>query len=45
MLKQFDVEEFKPEHISLADEADIFVIAPASANTISKLAMGILIIY
>lgn len=40
-IEQFDIEEFKPEHISLADEADIFVIAPASANTISKLAMGI----
>lgn len=40
-VKQFEVEEFKPEHISLADEADIFVIAPASANTISKLATGI----
>lgn len=39
-VKQFDVEEYKPEHISLADEADIFVIAPASANTISKLATG-----
>lgn len=40
-VEQFDVEEYKPEHISLADDADIFVIAPASANTISKLAMGI----
>lgn len=40
-LEQFDVEEYKPEHISLADESDIFVIAPASANTISKLATGI----
>lgn len=40
-VEQFDVEEFKPEHISLADEADIFVIAPTSANTISKLATGI----
>ena len=40
-IEQFDVEEFKPEHISLADEADIFVIAPISANTISKLATGI----
>lgn len=38
---QFDVDEYKPEHISLADESDIFVIAPASANTISKLATGI----
>ena len=40
-VNQFDIEEYKPEHISLADEADIFVIAPASANTISKLATGI----
>ena len=40
-IEQFDYEEYKPEHISLADEADIFVIAPASANTISKLANGI----
>lgn len=40
-IEQFDVDEYKPEHISLADEADIFVIAPASANTISKLATGV----
>ena len=40
-IEQFDVENYKPEHISLADESDIFVIAPASANTISKLATGI----
>lgn len=40
-IGQFDVDEYKPEHISLADESDIFVIAPASANTISKLATGI----
>lgn len=40
-LKQFEIEEYKPEHISLADEADIFVIVPASANTISKLATGV----
>lgn len=40
-IEQFDVEEYKPEHISLADEANIFVIAPTSANTISKLATGI----
>lgn len=40
-VEQFDVEDYKPEHISLADEADIFVIAPVSANTISKIAMGI----
>ena len=40
-VEEFDVEDYKPEHISLADEADIFVIAPATANTISKLANGI----
>lgn len=40
-VEQFDIAEYTPEHISLADEADIFVIAPASANTISKLATGI----
>lgn len=40
-VSQFDVDEYKPEHISLADESDIFVIAPASANTISKLATGV----
>ena len=40
-VKQFEFDEYKPEHISLADEADIFVIAPTSANTVSKLAMGI----
>jgi len=40
-IEQFDVEDYKPEHISLADAADIFVIAPASANTISKIATGI----
>lgn len=38
--EMFEMEDYKPEHISLT-EADIFVIAPASANTISKLACGI----
>ena len=40
-LEQFEITDFKPEHISYADEADIFVIAPATANTISKIANGI----
>lgn len=40
-VEQFETEEYKPEHISLADDSDIFVIAPTSANTISKLATGI----
>ncbi len=38
---QFDYNEWKPDHISLADWADIFVIAPIDANTISKIAHGI----
>ena len=34
-------ESWKPEHIALADKADILVIAPATANIIGKLAHGI----
>lgn len=40
-VEEFVVDEFKPEHISFADEADIMVIAPATANTISKIATGV----
>ena len=40
-VDSFELEEYKPEHISLCDEADIFVIAPATANTISKISNGI----
>ena len=40
-VENFEIDEFKPGHISLCDEADIFVIAPATANTISKIANGI----
>ena len=40
-VQEFDVKEWKPEHISLADEADMMVIAPATANTISKIAQGV----
>ena len=40
-VEEFDVKDFKPEHISYADQADIMVIAPATANTISKIAQGI----
>lgn len=40
-VQEFDVKKWKPEHISLADEADVMVIAPATANTISKIAQGI----
>lgn len=40
-VEEFEVKKWKPEHISLADEADIMVIAPATANTVSKIACGI----
>jgi len=34
-------EEWKPEHISLAERADVFLLAPCTANVIAKLANGI----
>lgn len=38
----YDEEEgWKPVHIQLADEADLLLIAPATANCIAKLAHGI----
>src|SRR5215813_14871196 len=38
----YDEEEgWKPAHIKLADEADLLLVAPATANTIAKLALGI----
>lgn len=40
-VEEFSVKDFRPEHISYADSADIMVIAPATANTISKIAQGI----
>ena len=33
--------EFNVEHVSLAKKADIFLVAPASANVIGKIASGI----
>ena len=38
----YDEEEgWKPAHIELADNANLFLIAPATANVIAKLAHGI----
>jgi phosphopantothenoylcysteine decarboxylase/phosphopantothenate--cysteine ligase len=38
----YDEEEgWKPTHVRLADEADLLLVAPATANTIAKLAHGI----
>ena len=38
----YDEEEgWNPTHIRLADEANLFLIAPATANVIAKLALGL----
>src|SRR3954451_14583382 len=38
----YDEEEgWKPTHIKLADDANLLVIAPATANVIAKLSLGI----
>lgn len=34
-------DSWRPTHIDLADRADLFLIAPATANIIAKLAQGI----
>ena len=42
MTDLYDEEEgWKPAHIRLADEADLLLVAPATANTIAKLALGL----
>lgn len=42
MIDQFDLESVvDPTHISLTDEADLVVVAPATANFIAKAAHGI----
>jgi phosphopantothenoylcysteine decarboxylase / phosphopantothenate---cysteine ligase len=38
---QFDDSRWEPGHTALADAADLFVIAPATANVIAKMAHGI----
>jgi phosphopantothenoylcysteine synthetase/decarboxylase len=38
----YDEEEgWRPTHIKLADEADLLLIAPLTANTLAKLALGL----
>jgi phosphopantothenoylcysteine decarboxylase len=34
-------ESWRPTHIDLADRADLFLVAPATANLLAKLALGI----
>ena len=37
----WETPDWKPEHVALADEAQLFVVAPATANFIGKFANGI----
>src|SRR2546423_6617777 len=38
----YDEEEgWKPTHVRLADEADLLLVAPATANTLAKIALGL----
>ena len=34
-------EEWKPEHIALAESSDLVVVAPATANTLAKMRYGL----
>lgn len=36
-----EADEWKPAHIKLADEANLLLIAPATANVLAKLAQGL----
>jgi phosphopantothenoylcysteine decarboxylase len=36
-----DEEEWKPSHLQVADEARLLLVAPATAHTIAKLALGL----
>jgi len=36
-----DVDDWQPAHIKLADEARLFLVAPATANFIAKMAVGL----
>lgn len=40
-MDMFDIPQWNTEHISLAKRADIFVVAPATANIIGKVSSGI----
>lgn len=41
-IEQFEPPaDWKPEHIAFADGADVVLVAPATANTIAKMRMGI----
>ncbi len=37
----WEAPDWRPEHVALADQADVLVVAPASANFLAKFAHGI----
>ena len=37
----WDEAEWRPEHVALADEADLFAVVPATADFLAKLAHGL----
>ena len=37
----WETADWRPEHVAVADEADLFIVAPATANFIGKFANGI----
>ena len=41
LTEQFDIKKYNINHKSLQGEANLFILAPASANTISKIATGV----
>jgi phosphopantothenoylcysteine decarboxylase/phosphopantothenate--cysteine ligase len=40
-LDSFDTSRWEPEHTALADDADLFIVAPATANVLAKFAHGL----
>lgn len=41
MTGLWDEEDWKPGHIRLADEADLLLVAPATASILAKMALGL----
>jgi hypothetical protein len=41
LVEMFDVENAQTEHIALTDKAALAIVAPATANVIAKMAVGI----
>lgn len=35
------IDDWQPQHIAWADQADLLLVAPATANTIAKMALGL----